>query len=111
MFWIVLIAAVLVLAVVVLRLRSARAGDGVDSFRRQIDALSPEARRPVVDQVQNAASRIEVRPIEQPDGSADSGDESAESDDEPDVAAADDGAAGDDDVATDTENGDDTRGS
>lgn len=35
--------------------RARRARDGVDSFRRQIDALSPEARRNVVDQVQNAA--------------------------------------------------------
>ena len=37
--------------------RSRRANDGVDSFRRQIDALSPEARRPVVDQVQSVADR------------------------------------------------------
>jgi hypothetical protein len=46
----VVIAAVLVIAS---RYRQSR--DGVDSFRRQIDALSPEARRPVVDQVQSAA--------------------------------------------------------
>jgi hypothetical protein len=39
--------------------RSRRANDGVDSFRRQIDALSPEARRPVVDQVQNAKGRTD----------------------------------------------------
>ena len=53
-----LIAAVIVVvagvAVVVSRRKSA---DGVDSFRRQIDALSPEARRTVVDQVQNVAER------------------------------------------------------
>ena len=53
-----LIAAVIVVvagvAVVVSRRKS---GDGVDSFRRQIDALSPEARRTVVDQVQNVAER------------------------------------------------------
>ena len=29
--------------------------DPVDSFRRQIDALSPEARRPTIDQVRDAA--------------------------------------------------------
>ncbi len=54
----VIIAAV-VAAIVILALvtRSRRANDGVDSFRRQIDALSPEARRPVVDQVQSVADR------------------------------------------------------
>ena len=48
-------AVVLVGAIAVLRTR--RASDGVDSFRRQIDALSPEARRTVVDQVQRSAER------------------------------------------------------
>ena len=44
------VAAVLVIgAVVVYRL--TRSNDAVESFRRQIDALSPEARRNVVDQV------------------------------------------------------------
>ena len=48
-----LVAAVaIVVAVIVAALRRSRAPDGVASFRRQIDALSPEARRPVVDQVQ-----------------------------------------------------------
>ena len=42
--------AVVVLAVFVVRRR--RHPDGVAQFRRQIDALSPEARRPVVDRVQ-----------------------------------------------------------
>jgi hypothetical protein len=36
----------------VLLARRSRRADGVASFRRQIDALSPEARRPVVDEVQ-----------------------------------------------------------
>ena len=54
----VIIAAVAVaLVVAVLIGRSRRANDGVDSFRRQIDALSPEARRPVVDQVKGVADR------------------------------------------------------
>jgi hypothetical protein len=52
----VIIALVVVIAVVVVA-RARRSNDGVDSFRRQIDALSPEARRPVIDQVQNAAGR------------------------------------------------------
>jgi hypothetical protein len=49
----------------VARARSAR--DGVDSFRRQIDALSPEARRTVVDQVQSAAERREQHVDTEPD--------------------------------------------
>ena len=51
----VVVAVVALVFVVVTR--SRRSSDGVDSFRRQIDALSPEARRTVVDQVQNAAER------------------------------------------------------
>jgi cytochrome oxidase Cu insertion factor (SCO1/SenC/PrrC family) len=54
---VILIAAVAVVIVIAAVARSRRANDGVDTFRRQIDALSPEARRPVVDQVQNAAGR------------------------------------------------------
>ena len=53
----ILIAALVVVIIVAAVAKSRRANDGVDSFRRQIDALSPEARRPVVDQVQNAAGR------------------------------------------------------
>jgi hypothetical protein len=50
---VVLVAAVAILLVVIVgALRRARSTDGVATFRRQIDALSPEARRPVVDQVQ-----------------------------------------------------------
>lgn len=45
----VIVAVVVVIAVVILVRR--REPDTLDSFRRQIDALSPEARRPVVDQV------------------------------------------------------------
>ena len=48
-----LVAAVaIVITVIVSALRRSRRPDGVATFRRQIDALSPEARRPVVDQVQ-----------------------------------------------------------
>jgi HAMP domain-containing protein len=49
---VVLIIAVVALFVVALVARRVRRPDGVASFRRQIDALSPEARRPVVDEVQ-----------------------------------------------------------
>ena len=54
---IVLVIFAMIVVIIVLVARSRRANDGVDSFRRQIDALSPEARRPVIDQVQNAAGR------------------------------------------------------
>lgn len=54
MIWlIVIIAVVVVLAFAVRVLRPSP--DPVDSFRRQIDALSPEARRPTVDKVRDAA--------------------------------------------------------
>jgi hypothetical protein len=45
------VAALIVVAVVVVVARRRRPADGVATFRRQIDALSPEARRPVVDRV------------------------------------------------------------
>lgn len=48
------VVGAIAIAVAISRRNSA---DGVDSFRRQIDALSPEARRGVVDQVQNVAER------------------------------------------------------
>lgn len=51
---IVAVVVVLILVVVVARVVRRRQ-DPVDSFRRQIDALSPEARRPTVDQVRDAA--------------------------------------------------------
>ena len=53
---VILIVVIIVVVAVALglRLRSRAANDGVDSFRRQIDALSPEARKPTVDQVKSA---------------------------------------------------------
>jgi hypothetical protein len=58
---VIVVIGVLVVAVVaaIAVTNQRRRNDGVDSFRRQIDALSPEARRSVVDQVQNAAERRE----------------------------------------------------
>lgn len=51
---IVVVVIVVVAVVVGLALRNRSADDGVDSFRRQIDALSSEARKPTVDQVKSA---------------------------------------------------------
>jgi len=46
------LAAVVLVAVVVAVRSTRRPPDGVAMFQRQIDALSPEARRRVVDRVQ-----------------------------------------------------------
>ncbi len=46
----VLVVLVLVGGVLLIR-RSRRRSDGVDSFRRQIDALSPDSRRPTIDRM------------------------------------------------------------
>jgi hypothetical protein len=57
---IVLIVIAIVAAVVAfVMLRGRRVDSSVDSFRRHIDALGPEARRTTVDQVQTAAAREE----------------------------------------------------
>jgi hypothetical protein len=80
---IVVIVICVVAVVVAIGLNASRSrNDGVDSFRRQIDALSPEARRPVVDQVQSAAESHEP---EDSDADAPAG-----SDDEDDGDDADD---------------------
>jgi len=51
-----IIGAVVIIVIVVVLARIIRPKqDPVDSFRRQIDALSPEARRPTIDQVRDAA--------------------------------------------------------
>ena len=68
MTYVIIAAVVVVVALGFVALnRSRRATDGVDSFRRQIDALSAEARRPVIDQVQNHADRDPDDP-DDPDG-------------------------------------------
>ena len=78
-----IVIAVVVVIIVLVVARSRRANDGVDSFRRQIDALSPEARRPVIDQVQNAAGR--PSPTADSAGDDDTGDQDDSDDDEDDV--------------------------
>ncbi len=50
----VAIAIVLLSVLAFIRISRRRPVDGVESFRRHIDALSPEARRAVIDRVQNA---------------------------------------------------------
>lgn len=55
--WVLVAVAAVVLVAVVLARRNRSPHNSVDSFRRQIDALGPAARRTVVDQVQTAAGR------------------------------------------------------
>lgn len=53
------VLAIVVVAVIVgLALRGRTDDGGVDSFRRQIDALSPEARKPTVDRVKSAEQHV-----------------------------------------------------
>jgi septation ring formation regulator EzrA len=54
---IVIIAVVVVVAVGVAYLVRARRPDTVEVFQRQIDALSPEARKPVVEKLQQLDER------------------------------------------------------
>lgn len=56
MIWVVIAIAVVVIGLVVFVARRRRSADGVSTFQRQIDALSPEARRNVVDRVQRLDS-------------------------------------------------------
>ncbi len=56
MVWVIVAAAVVVvgLAVLLVRSRRPRLDHGLDSWRRHIDALSPEARRQVIDRVRGS---------------------------------------------------------
>src|SRR4249919_1762271 len=54
---VLLVVAVVAAIVVIVMRRNKSANSSVDSFRRHIDALGPEARRTTVDQVQSAAAR------------------------------------------------------
>ena len=54
---VIILLAVVVALIVVVVMRRNRSTNSVDSFRRHIDALGPEARRTTVDQVQSAAAR------------------------------------------------------
>jgi hypothetical protein len=76
--WIVVvIAAVVVGIAITITTRRRSTQNSVDSFRRQIDALGPAARRTVVDQVQqNAANRdLDGDVTARPDDPADAPDE------------------------------------
>lgn len=92
-------AVVLIGVVAIVVIVSQRPRDGVDTFRRQIDALSPEARRGVVDQVQSATVRPERiadrTPAAEDDADA-APDDTAPDDPAPDEAAPPEPAPDDD---------------
>ncbi|HWL44975.1 MAG TPA: hypothetical protein VNQ73_18675 [Ilumatobacter sp.] len=79
---VVIVAGVVVVAAVMWVLaRRSRHADGVDSFRRQIDALSPQARRSTVEQLhvesvkpQPSSPKPESAPVE-PDPERDGSDD------------------------------------
>lgn len=53
-YLLIVVAAVILIATIAYGTQR-KSRDGVASFKRQIDALSPEARKPVVDQVQSVS--------------------------------------------------------
>jgi len=52
--WVLVGVGIVVLGLAVIALNRRRTPDGVATFQRQIDALSPEARRPVVQRLEDA---------------------------------------------------------
>lgn len=62
MIWVIVAVVVVVLAVLVIVARKPRQEPGVASFRRHIDALSPEARREVMDRVRPPDSNQQEGP-------------------------------------------------
>ena len=70
MIWVVLGVIAVAIALLVLVARRRRTPDGVETFQRQIDALSPEARRPVVQKLEDVSKRSDT----ESDRSGDQGD-------------------------------------
>ena len=64
-------AAVVVLVVILVLARNRRTPDGVATFQRQIDALSPEARRPTVQRLEDVTRRDEPRSGSDSEGDVD----------------------------------------
>lgn len=66
---VVIVVVVIVIVVAVLVTRSRRSDDGVEGFRRQIDALSSDARRPTIDRraADEAKSPESTPPADEPD--------------------------------------------
>jgi hypothetical protein len=67
---VVVVVAIVVVAIGAALIMRARRPDTVEVFQRQIDALSPEARKPVVEQIQQLDDRGEDDGAEEDDGPA-----------------------------------------
>ena len=67
---VVVVVAIVVVAIGAALIMRARRPDTVEVFQRQIDALSPEARKPVVEQLQQLDDRGEDDGAEEDDGPA-----------------------------------------
>lgn len=63
--WVIAGVAIIAIGLVVLVFNRRRTPDGVATFQRQIDALSPEARRPVVKRLEDVVNSDQD---EAPDG-------------------------------------------
>jgi hypothetical protein len=67
---VVVVVAIVVVAIGAALVMRARRPDTVEVFQRQIDALSPEARKPVVEQIQQLDDRGEDDGADEDDGPA-----------------------------------------
>ena len=67
---VVVVVAIVVVAIGAALIMRARRPDTVEVFQRQIDALSPEARKPVVEQIQQLDDRGEDDGADEDDGPA-----------------------------------------
>jgi cytochrome oxidase Cu insertion factor (SCO1/SenC/PrrC family) len=56
--WLILVAAIVVIGLILVAVvgRRRSSTDDIASFRRQIDALSPEARRPTIERMNPSAT-------------------------------------------------------
>lgn len=70
MIWVIAGVAVVAIALLILVATRRRTPDGVATFQRQIDALSPEARRPVVQRLEDVTKR-DGPPDDAPKGDSD----------------------------------------
>ncbi len=57
MIWIVIGVVIVAIALIAYIASRRRTPDGVESFQRQIDALSPDARRSVVQRLEDVSER------------------------------------------------------
>ncbi len=76
MIWVLVGVGIVIVGLVVITLSKRRTPDGVATFQRQIDALSPEARRPVVQRLEDVVKGEPSgsEPTEAPDAGESRGD-------------------------------------